>query len=164
MPDDSTDWTGELYAALRQYAQKARKDVRLQAPEANSVTVHSPLCGSQLTLDAVIEDGRVKQLGHRVRACSLGQAATMIVAAHADGLDQPTARQVGEQLKAILAGTESHSDWPELELFALVRDIPNRHGAVLLPFRALEQLFDRAAAQDSGSTGRPAGNIATSRE
>lgn len=164
MLDDATDRTGELYEALRQYAQQARRDVRLQAPDADSVTVHSPLCGSQLTLDAMIAGGRVRQLGHRVRACSLGQAATMIVAAHADGLDQPTTRRIGAQLKAILAGTGSRSDWPELEIFALVRDIPNRHGAVLLPFRALELLFNRAAGQDSGSVGTPADSIATSRE
>lgn len=164
MPD-AVDPADGLARTLQAYAQKARKDLRLRVPPADSVTIQSPLCGSQLTLDARIEDGRVRgELGHRIRACSLGQAATMIVAAHADGLDLPTVRKVHGQLQAILDGSGEHSDWPELEIFAQVRDVPNRHGAVLLPFRALELLFERAAGHAGGSAGRGAGSITMAKE
>lgn len=134
----------ELYQALKQFSAEVRKDRRLSVPPADSVTVYSPLCGSRLTLDARIDDNRVCEIGYRVRACSLGQATTAIVARRAPGLDADTLRQVGEQLRAILAGKCTHCDWPELEVFALIKDVPSRHGSALLPFQALELLFNRA--------------------
>ena len=54
---------------------------------------------------------------------------------------------VGGQLRAILKGEREDSDWPELAMFALVRDVPNRHGSALLPFEALDQLFERARSR-----------------
>lgn len=158
------DGVDKLDEALQRYAHMARKDARLQVPPAHSVTVRNPSDGSQLTLDALIQDGRVLKLGHRVRACALGQAATMIVAGHTDELDKPTVGRMRAQLEAILAGRAERSDWPELEIFTAIQDVPNRHGAVLLPFQALEQLFDRAAERNSGFAGQPAGTHASSKE
>lgn len=56
------------------------------------------------------------------------------------------AQRIGGQLRAILAGRAAHCDWPELEAFALARDMPARHGSAMLPFEALHQLFARAGA------------------
>lgn len=134
----------ELYRVLKRYNGEVRKDKRLQVPPAESVTVHSARCGSQLTLDARIEEGRVREIGYRVRACSLGQATTAIVARHAPGADAGTLRRIGDQLRAILSGERTHSDWPELEVFARATNIPARHGSALLPFEALQELFDRS--------------------
>jgi NifU-like protein involved in Fe-S cluster formation len=97
----------------------------------------------------------VQQLGWSVRACALGQACTGIVADHLAELDEATVLRVGA-LRAILKGEREDSDWPELAMFALVRDVPNRHGSALLPFEALGQLFERALAGVSGKS-LPAG-------
>lgn len=133
----------ELYQVLKQYSAEVRRDRRLKVPPADSVTVYSPLCGSRLELDAHIEGGRVRELGYKVRSCSLGQATTAIVARHAPGLDAATLRRVADQLRAILTGQSTDCDWPELEVFALIKGVPSRHGSALLPFQALEQLFAR---------------------
>lgn len=142
--EQSDEHLVELYEALKHYTQKVRKDRRLPVPPADSVTVHSRQCGSQLTLDALIEDGQLSEIGFRVRACSLGQATTAIVAEHAQGLDAATVKRIGKQLEGILAGDVTDCDWPELEIFALIKDAPTRHGSALLPFQALEKLFERA--------------------
>ncbi len=144
-----------LYPALKQFSAEVRKDLRLQVPPADSVTVHSTECGSQLTLDARFEDERVCEIGYRVRACSLGQASTAIVVRHLADLDRVTLQRVEEQLRAILAGSAIHSDWPELEIFALIKDVRNRHGSVLLPFDALRQLFIRAGISPPATNGVP---------
>ena len=133
-----------LYPALKQFSSEVRKDRRLAVPPADSVTVHSRECGSQLTLDGRINDERIGEIGYKVRACSLGQASTAIVARHAVGLDRLTAERVEAQLLAILAGSAVDCEWPELEIFTLIKDVPVRHGSVLLPFDALRQLFIRA--------------------
>lgn len=133
-----------LYQALKAHTPKVLRDRRLAVPPADSVTVYSRLCGSQLTLDALIENQKVSALGYRVRSCSLGQATTAIVADHAEGLDPATVHHVHAQLQKILSGEATHCDWPELEIFTHIKDSPARHGSVLLPFRALEELFERA--------------------
>lgn len=144
-----------LYPALKQFSSEVRKDRRLHVPPADSVTVHSAECGSQLTLDALIENERVSEIGYRVRACSLGQASTAIVARHMADLDRVTLQRVEEQLRAILAGRAVQCEWPELEIFTLIKDVRNRHGSVLLPFDALRQLFVRARISLPGKNGVP---------
>lgn len=155
MTKNVSDDLAALYPALKQYSSEMRKDRRLPVPPADSVTVHSTECGSQLTLDARIEGERVGEIGYRVRACSLGQASTAIVSKHAVDLDWPTLQRVENQLRAILAGRATHCEWPELEIFALIKDVPSRHGSVLLPFNALRQLFIRAGMSLPEAKGTP---------
>ncbi len=133
-----------LYQALRQYGREVRKDRRLPVPPADSVTVYDAMCGSQITLDARFDCDHVTEIGYRVRACSLGQATTAILARRAPGLDAATLQRIHDQLRKILAGQDTHCDWPELEVFALTRAIPGRRGSAELPFLALEELFHRA--------------------
>jgi len=151
------DSIAELYLALKRHASAIQRDRRLSGPSARSVTVHDLVSGSRLTLDAVFRAGSVEDLGYRVRACSLGQAATAIVVAHAKGLDETTARKVGAQLQAILAGRCTESDWPELKIFAIAKNVPSRHESAMLPFRALEELFKRAKEEARGLAGTEAG-------
>lgn len=140
----ATQDVARLYQALKQYSPEVRKDHRLSVPPADSVTVHEALCASQVTLDARFEGEHVAEIGHRVRACSLGQATTAIVVRRAPGLDADTLQRVHGQLRDILDGRDTQCDWPELEVFALTRAIPGRRGSAELPFKALEQLFRRA--------------------
>jgi NifU-like protein involved in Fe-S cluster formation len=110
-----------------------------------TATVSSRLCGSQLILDAVLREGRVSAVGYQVRACSLGQAATALVAKKALGMNLTEIRQVRDCLQAILAGATLGADelpWPELAIFTHAVSLPTRHGAALLPFQALEQLLE----------------------
>lgn len=134
----------EIYGKLKTHGLVVRQDQRLTGPDVESITVRSTLCGSELTLDAVIRDGHVQQLGWRARACSLGQATTGIVVQHLAELDAAKVKAVRRQLQAILKGKKVACDWPELELFTFAEDMPVRHESALLPFSALAQLFKRA--------------------
>lgn len=131
-----------LYAALKHLTPRVHEDRRLPVPPALSAQVSSPECGSRLTLDAIIEHGRVRQLGYQVRACSLGQATTAIVLQHAPGLTRAELLRVRGQFEALLRSGAGRCDWPELEVFAPASDIPNRHGSALLPFEALARIFE----------------------
>lgn len=144
MARTASEQAAELYQTLKQYCIEVQRDRRLASPPAQSATVHSPQCGSRLTLDARIEGKRICEIGYKVRACSLGQATTAIVARRAPGLDGGALERVAQQLRSILAGTGGKCDWPELDVFASARDMPSRHGSALLPFDALQKLFDRA--------------------
>ena len=51
---------------------------RLPAPGGTS-RKRSPLCGSTVTVDLVMQDGRVVAFAQDVKACALGQAAASVL-------------------------------------------------------------------------------------
>ncbi len=52
---------------------------RLDRPQA-SATAQSRLCGSVITVDLVLDGGRVADFAHEVKACALGQASASVLA------------------------------------------------------------------------------------
>ncbi|MBN9246238.1 MAG: iron-sulfur cluster assembly scaffold protein, partial [Hyphomicrobium sp.] len=52
---------------------------RLANPDGTA-TGHSKLCGSTITVDLKLHDGRVSDFGQSVKACLLGQAAASVMA------------------------------------------------------------------------------------
>ena len=134
----------ELYhQAILELARKARQASRLEAPQA-SVTVDNPLCGDRVTLDLNLADGRVREVGHRVRGCLLCQAAAAVIGERAPGETPESLRAVARDLGAAIAGTPeaARMPWPELAAFAPVHAHKSRHECVLLPFAALTQALD----------------------
>ena len=58
---------------------------RLADPQA-SVEKRSPTCGSRITADVRMADGKLAEMGLDVKACALGQASAALMAAQAIGL------------------------------------------------------------------------------
>lgn len=135
----------QFILSLKRYITTVRRDRRLSGPNVRTTTVHSrQLCGSKLTLDAVIEAGKVQALGYRVRACSLGQATTAIVYDRARGMTAKELLSVQVQLQQILQNNvppQHDLIWPELAIFQHAAPMPSRHDSALLPFRALQEVF-----------------------
>lgn len=119
---------------------------RLAAPQA-SVEKRSPICGSRVTVDVVLDDkGRVAQLGQEISACALGQASASLMGASAIGRDAAELRTAHRTLADYLAGRSATSgDWPGLDVFAAARSHASRHAAILLPFEAAAEAVERAA-------------------
>jgi len=57
---------------------------RLSDPTASAMK-RSPLCGSTVTVDLMLEDGVITNFGQDVKACALGQAAASVVGASVIG-------------------------------------------------------------------------------
>ena len=109
---------------------------RLAHPHG-SATVDNPLCGDRVTLD--VELGllrRIVRVGHVVRGCLLCEAAAVLIAEHAPERDVEDLLCAGAGVDAALKADASFP-WPELEMFAPVRDVKSRHRCVGLPFEAL---------------------------
>ena len=135
----------ELYhQAILELAKKARQASRLEAPQA-SVTVDNPLCGDRVTLELSLADGRVLEVGHRVRGCLLCQAATAVIAARSPGESPAALRAVARELTEAIAKAPEGAGrrWPELAAFAPVHAHKSRHECVLLPFEALTRALDQ---------------------
>lgn len=127
---------------------------RLTAPQA-TVTHHSPLCGSRITVDLSLDpEGRVAAYGQQVRACALGQAAASILGQHIVGQDAATLRQLVGVMRSMLKenGPPPGADFAngafaDLEVLVPVREHKARHNAVLLPFEAAVKAIDQIEAE-----------------
>ena len=110
---------------------------RLSHPQATS-RQHSKLCGSTVTVDLVLEDGRVADYGQDVKACALGQAAASIVGRHVVGATPSELRDVRDRVKAMLKenGTPPDGEWADAAVLEPVRDFRARHASTLLAFEA----------------------------
>ena len=113
---------------------------RLENPQA-SVEKRSPVCGSRVTVDIIIDpEGRVTALGQEVKACALGQASASLMGAAAVGRSRAELQQAREALAAYLGGSrEDPGDWPGLDVFREARGYTARHAAILLPFDAVAE-------------------------
>ena len=110
---------------------------RLEAPTA-SVKKRSPQCGSTITVDLSLEDGRVVAFGQDVRACALGQASASVLAANVMGADLATLTHARDQLRAMLTQDGPVPDAPfgAYEVLIPARDFANRHASIMLALEA----------------------------
>jgi NifU-like protein involved in Fe-S cluster formation len=110
---------------------------RLDSPAA-SVKKRSPQCGSTVTVDLTVEDGRVAQFGQDVRACALGQASAAILGAQVIGSDLATLTTARDQLKSMLAedGPVPDAPFEAYKVLQPAREFRNRHASILLALDA----------------------------
>ena len=103
-------------------------------------------CGSTIGL-ALRTDaaGRIVALGLRPHACAVGQAAASVFAEEAIGRDAAAIATARDALAAWLAGDGAMPDWPGIDLIAVARDYPARHGAIMLAWEAALSALAQAA-------------------
>ena len=111
---------------------------RLPAPGA-SATAHSKLCGSTVTVDVTLSDGKVADFAHEVKACALGQAASSIMARNIVGSTPQELRDLREIVRKMLKenGAPPEGKWGDIALLEPVRDFKSRHASTLLTFDAV---------------------------
>ena len=107
---------------------------RLAAPDA-SVMRRSPLCGSTVTVDIAVTDGRITAYGQDVKACALGQAAASVLARHVVGMDEAGVTALRDGLTAMLK-SNGPPPLPDFEVLEPARDYKNRHASILLAVEA----------------------------
>ena len=121
---------------------------RLQTPQATAIA-HSKLCGSKVTVDLAMENGRVSDFAQDVKACALGQASSSIMGRHVIG-------QTPQQLRALRAvmykmlkeeGAPPTGEWADCEALIPVRDYKARHASTLLTFDAVVDAVNQIEAK-----------------
>ncbi len=110
---------------------------RLTMPGA-SVRKRSPLCGSSVTVDLVMRDGRVAEFAQDVKACALGQAAASVLGRSVLGCTREKLETVRTSLANMLKSGGPIPDAPFQEYQVLIpaRDYKNRHASILLSIEA----------------------------
>jgi nitrogen fixation NifU-like protein len=134
------------HRAILDLARAAHGAGRLAQPDG-AVTIDNPLCGDRVTLGLRMRDGVVADLAHRVRGCTLCEAAAAAIGKRAPGAAPAELRAAAAATAKLLAGNAGDSpEWAELAVFRPVREHRSRHRCVLLPFEALVEALERAGA------------------
>jgi NifU-like protein involved in Fe-S cluster formation len=127
---------------------------RLDHPDA-TVRRRSPLCGSTVTVDVNVEDGRITGYAQDVKACALGQAAASVVGRVAVGRTRAEVEAARDELRAMLKadGTEPRAPFEELKVLRPARDYKNRHASIMLTLEALAEAMAEAESRAAAGQG-----------
>jgi len=121
-------------------------DPRLLDREDGRAELRSPTCGSRITLAVQLDDERrIERMSIQVHACAFGQASAALVERHSKGRTHDEVSQAMLALSRWLASDdEQEAGWPGIGALAPARQRSARHGAILLPFRALLAAIEAA--------------------
>lgn len=110
---------------------------RLPDPHGSAERV-AKLCGSRVTVDVKLADGRVADFAQDVQACALGQAAAAILGESVVGAEVAEVRAGRDALVAMLkqGGPPPEGRFADLKVLQAVKDYPARHASTALAFEA----------------------------
>ncbi|MGB7263252.1 MAG: iron-sulfur cluster assembly scaffold protein [Albidovulum sp.] len=120
---------------------------RLANPTA-SVRRRSPLCGSSVTVDVVVTNGRISEFGQDVKACALGQASAAVAGSAMIGRSRAEVENAREALSSMLksGGPVPPAPFDGYEALLPARDFKNRHASILLVLDATASAMAEAEA------------------
>lgn len=105
----------------------------------------SRVCGSRIEFGCLMApDGTLAQVGARVSACAIGQAAAAVFLQNAVGRNLAQIGMADEAIEAWLKEKGARPDWPGLVEIEPARAYPGRHAAILLPWRAATDALCKA--------------------
>ncbi|WP_299753755.1 iron-sulfur cluster assembly scaffold protein [uncultured Boseongicola sp.] len=115
----------------------------IDAPQA-SVKKRSPLCGSTITVDVSMADGRISAFGQDVKACALGQASASVLASNVIGRSKAEIIAARDQLKEMMKndGPVPSAPFGEYEVLIPARDFKNRHASIMLALDATAEAIE----------------------
>ena len=127
-----------LAASLHEMRELDREDGRAE--------LRSPTCGSRITIAVQLdEERRIATISQQVHACAFGQASAALVQQHAVGRAHDEIAEALVTISRWLAQEQDEADcWPGLDALSPARTRKGRHGAILLPFRALLAAIEAA--------------------
>jgi NifU-like protein involved in Fe-S cluster formation len=118
---------------------------KLAQPQAR-VRRRSPLCGSTVTVEVVVQDGRITEYAQDVKACALGQASASVVGRVIVGRSRAEVERACDELSAMLKdrGPVPAAPFDGLEVLLPARDYRNRHASILLALEATAEAMAEA--------------------
>jgi NifU-like protein involved in Fe-S cluster formation len=120
---------------------------RLEQPQGSAMK-RSPLCGSTVTVDVTVEDGKITDFAQDVKACALGQSSASVLGSNAIGRTRAEIETARDQLKTMIKedGPAPEAPFEGLEVLRPARDYKNRHASILLAWEATLAAMEAAGA------------------
>ncbi|MES2145114.1 MAG: iron-sulfur cluster assembly scaffold protein [Pseudomonadota bacterium] len=124
---------------------------RLDNPDGTA-SRRSPLCGSTVTADLSVTDGRITRFAQDVKACALGQASAAVLGSVVVGLTEDDLDRAHRALVAMLTdrGPPPPAPFQDYDVLIPARDYKNRHASILLALEAAREAMADARRKAAG--------------
>ncbi len=113
----------------------------------------NPLCGDDIEITVVVEEGIVQDLKFQGHGCAISQASSSLMTVNVKGKTVEEAQQMVEQFREMIRGKLDLATDPhilgKLTLFQGVKDLPSRVKCAVLPWATLHSALE---GQDGVST------------
>jgi nitrogen fixation NifU-like protein len=101
----------------------------------------NPLCGDDIVLKVVVEDGIVKDLRFQGQGCAISKASSSLMTVNVKGKTLAEAEQMVAEFRGMIRGTLDTAVDPnvlgKLSLFQSVKNLPSRVKCAVLPWATL---------------------------
>ena len=135
---------GQAKTAYDEYVMdhiKNARSYRVLEQADRELPVTNPMCGDKMTVQLLIEDGRVRDAAFQCECCGISMASASMMMEWLQGRLVEEAADYARGLLARLAsrGEAEEGEAGELEraLFSIVREHPSRARCAALPWTAL---------------------------
>ncbi len=106
---------------------------RLINPDV-TITRRTPVCGSSITIDMILSNGKITQFGQKINACALGQASSAIVTKEILGRTKGDVEELSKAVQKMLSanGPPPRIPYKDYEALSPAKNYKNRHASIML--------------------------------
>lgn len=136
----------ELYQqVILEHNKKPRNFGKLE-PCTHHAHGLNPLCGDDIELTLIVEDGLIQDLKFSGHGCAISQASSSLMTVNVKGKTVAEAELMVEQFREMIRGkldpaTDAHI-LGRLTLFQGVKDLPSRVKCAVLPWATLHSALE----------------------
>lgn len=141
----------ELYQEVILDHSKHPHNFGRREPSNRDAKGHNPLCGDQLHIWALVEDGRIKDVSFEGRGCAISVASASLMTDMLKGRTEAEADAIFKRFHAVVTGDEEIGDdaaeeaaggLDKLRVLAGVRDYPMRVKCATLAWHTLKAALE----------------------
>ncbi len=138
----------ELYEeVILDHNRNPRNFGRRPEPCSHSAEGHNPLCGDEVTISLLVEDGLVKDATFAGEGCAISTASASLLTEAVKGRSESEVNEMFERIHALVTDSSVEPDLDalgKLAVLAGVRDFPMRVKCASLPWHTLQAALAQA--------------------
>ena len=139
--------TRELYQEIILDHNRSPKNFKKVEQPTGSAVGHNPLCGDEITVSLVVEDGVIKDVGFQGGGCAISQASASMMTSSIKGKTVKEARELFDKFHSMVAddGDVDMEAMGRLAAFGGVKEFPARVKCASLSWHTLKAVLDEEA-------------------
>lgn len=143
----------DLYReVILEHYRSPRNKGELDAPTC-AADGANPLCGDEIHLDILLDDGQIEELRFSGQGCSISQASASMMTEQVEHLDRDGAQAAIDAFQQLmLTGEAGEFDLGDSEMLAGVAKFPARVKCASLAWKTLEQALKDGTGANRVST------------
>lgn len=145
----------ELYQQVILDHNKKPRNFRRLEDATSTAEGFNPLCGDQLTVYMLMDEGRIKEISFEGSGCAISKAAASMMTQSVKGKTREEAEVLFQEFHRMVTGELDIEQTPNhlgnLKIFAGVRDFPARVKCASLSWHTLHAALEGQAATTTES-------------